>query len=562
MDRLKQQKSMLDAVKVLEHFLKPGLLGNYLWFEAVEVIAFVPQLGARKAARNIFSIYVAESGEFPQAPVSMFLDAKSKKIKGLDGWDFRVAKRPVATAELLASVKQYAQDGTWAPPGQPPLGIGTLTATPPIFCPPDASTEVPLNGVLKNNFWSGSYVVELKDEEKSTLTDLVREESLFGELSEWLVTMLPLEIARVPDRIGNVLFQIPSSALIAKHRRPPSSPVFLHLAWNPDVPARPVAGEYRLEQDGLVTYLNRFEFPVGNATLEVPPASGELRFSVWDIQNQLLLAMTTPFHVQGGPVRFDSTWTSSIAYSRQFKAKGPDGTIKTHNIPLMVPVEGMGRRPRRAIGSVDWSARRILQARMKQLVESRKFLQYGSGSTNSQAEHQRALDDIRKLIQSANQGAIYLWDPYLSANDVLNTLAFCSDGGTELRGLTSAKPSKKKTLSEETGDGSDVEETINREDWIQVQRNVLDNAFTGQSHMRLEYRMSWGVQGSFHDRFLMFPGLGRARTRVWSLGASINHIGAQHCIVQEVAYPEPVLQAFKAFWDQSDQAEHLIWKYS
>jgi hypothetical protein len=80
--------------------------------------------------------------------------------------------------------------------------------------------------------------------------------------------------------------------------------------------------------------------------------------------------------------------------------------------------------------------------------------------------------------------------------------------------------------------------------------------------MKLEFRMSWGIQGSFHDRFLIFPGLGRGRTRVWSLGASINHIGAQHCIVQEVTYPEPVLQAFQGFWEQSNRPEHLIWKYS
>lgn len=564
MDHSKRRKNMLDTVTVLTELLEPGLLGNYTWFEAVEVIAFNPAQAASEAVvRNIFSIYVAEPGEQPPKTEQPFLNEKPKKLGGLKGWSFGVTKRPVGISELLACIECYGRTGVWIPPDQKALQVGRLVAAPPMFCPPDSRDEVPLNAVLKNNFWSGSYVIELKDEGKLTLTDLVREDALFEELSEWLTTMLPLNIARLPDRIGDILFQIPSNALIADFRRPPGMPVDLRMAWHPEIAARPVAGEYRVEQDGLITSLARFEFPVGAASLDIPSTSGDLRFSVWDTQKQLLLAATAPFYAPGGKWRVESYTSTGIEQPRRFKVKGPDNTVEMQEIGLMEPAGGWrsNRQPQR-LEEVDWRARRELKARMKQLVVSKRFMQYGNGNPSPQEERRRALEDIRELIRTANQGAIYLWDPYLSANDVLNTLAFCSDAGTELWALTSAKPSKKGASEDENDDGTEDIEVTARGAWIKAQQDTLNTAFIGPSNMKLEFRMSWGIQGSFHDRFLMFPGLGRDRTRVWSLGASINHIGAQHCIVQEVAYPEPVLHAFNAFWDQSDKPEHLIWKYS
>lgn len=566
----KRQKNMLDAATALRELLKPGLLGNYAWVEAVEVIAFSSTRGTDDVlVRNIFSIYVAEPGERPPEPGRLFMDKKSKKLKGLDEWSFRVTKRPVEISELLECIERYGCSGVWHPPGQKPLQVGDLVAATPMFCPPDARIEIPLNAVLKNNFWSGSYVIEFKDESKSSLTKLVEQDAMLDELSGWLTTMLPLNISRIPDRIGDVLFQIPSLAVIAEFQRRPEMPVDLSMAWSPEIAPRPVVGEYRIEQDGLITSLARFDFPEGTSSLDIPPTSGELRFSVWDAQKNVLLAATGILTAYSGKWRTE-TFTSTVAEQpRRFKAMGPADVEEVHEIPITI---GNSRRPRQSLRpeEIDWRARRELKARMNQLVASRKFMQYGAGTASRRDERQRALDDLRQLIRKASQGAIYLWDPYLCANDVLNTLAFCMDAGTELRGLTSSKPSKpskppKKTAlendTEDENDGESEPAVVNaRQAWIKAQQETLNSAFDGPPNLRLDFRMSWGSQGSFHDRFLVFPGLGRGRTRVWSLGASVNHIGAQHCIVQEVAYPEAVLQAFDAFWNQSNTPGHLIWK--
>lgn len=561
MDASKRQKNMAAAVAELKSFLEPGLLGNFTWFEAVEVIAISPAGNAGEPqARNIFSIYVAEPGEVPPEPASKFVNKKPWRLKRLDGWSFGVARRPVAIPRLLDCIEHYGREGVWMPNGQDSLQVGGLVAAPATFCPSDSRTEVPLNAVLKNNFWSGSYVFELKDDVKSALNDLVQHDDLFDELADLVTKVLPLNLARVPDRIGDVLVQVPSSALIAEFRRRPGEPVDLHLAWNPDVPQRTVVGEYRVEHDGMISSLARFNFPVGPATLEIPPNSGDLRFSVWDTEKQVVLAATAVRQAPDGKGAVESSWSAGIEQPRRFQAKGPADTYETHTVPLRESDGG-----KRVIGyprpMVDWVARRELKARMKQLVASKRFLQYGIGKAAREVEHRRALEDLRHLIRALDLGAIYIWDPYLSANDILNTLVFCENTGTELRGLTSSKPSKMGP-SDDDDDGTDPVVTSHRETWIKDQQDRLNTAFTGPAHMKLEFRMSWGIEGSFHDRFLIFPGLGRHRTRAWSLGASINHIGSEHCIVQEVAYPEPVLNAFLGFWNQSSKPEHLVWKCS
>lgn len=558
MDKSKRQENMRSAVADLRRLLEPGLLGNFTWFEAVEVIAIRTREGTSQTeARNIFSIYVAEAGECPEKPKNIFLGPRLR-LKGIRDWRFGITKRPVQLAEIFQAIDRYGKEGVWIPPGEAALEVGELFARSARFCPSDSRTEVPLNGVLKNNFWAGSYVVEFKDDAKLTLTDLTSDNGAFEELCDSICKVLPLHLERVPDRLGDVLFQIPSNALIAELHGSFGQPVEIHLEWNPDVPQRTVVGEYRVEDDGMISSLARFEFPVGPAKLDVATSSGDLRFSVWDSEKQLALAALSVLKAQDGKRHVQSSSSVDSGLSRRFQAKWPSDNEETYTVPLWI-TDGRNRVVRYPRSIVDWVAERQLKARMKQLVASKRFLQYGKDDLNREAEHRRAIDDLRHLINAHNSGAIYLWDPYLSANDILKTLAFCRSTGTELRGLTSSKPSGLGRLDNNDDDEVEPAGTDRRQDWITNQRDQLENAFTGPSRMNLEFRISWGSHSGFHDRFLIFPGQGLNKTRAWSLGASVNRIGWEHCIVQEVAYPEPVLDAFRDFWSKSSKPEHLIW---
>ncbi|MYM96067.1 VPA1262 family N-terminal domain-containing protein [Duganella vulcania] len=564
MQESKQKEHLQEAVSDLKYLLAPGLLGHYTWFEAVELIAFREVQGtSTKEVHNVFSVYIAEQGDMPPSPCDPFLSKKSKKLSGLKGWQFRVTRRPVAIDAVLECIERYRRDGIWLPPGMPALIIGALHASPALFCPPDAWSSIPLNSVLKNNFWSGSYVLELKDHAKSTLQDLVTRDALVEQLSVWLGTLLPLNLSRVPDRIGDIVLQVPANALMVEFRRRPGAPVDLQVAWNPCIAPRAVAVDYRVEQEGLIS-LQRAPLPVGHLQWQIPPLAGSLQFSVYDTENGMLLAATAPSQVHT-KTRTIESYNSTLVEPRRFSVEEPGRQIVTHKVAVWEP-SGGGRAAWTAMlpRETDWRGRRELKEKMKQLIESRRFLQYGQGTAHAQAEQMRALQDLRELIRTVNQGAVYLWDPYLSANDILNTLTFCTDTGTELRALTSTKGASLHETGAQTrqADGvPDMSDDSKRQKWIETQHRTLETAFETPARMRLEYRLSSTEKGSFHDRFLIFPGLGRDRTRAWSLGASINHIGAQHCIVQEVAYPEPVQQAFEDFWQQSQDAEFLVWKY-
>ena len=59
MDHSKRRKNMLDTVAALKELLEPGLLGNYTWFEAVEVIAFSPTQATSDVLVRWYSRYVS-----------------------------------------------------------------------------------------------------------------------------------------------------------------------------------------------------------------------------------------------------------------------------------------------------------------------------------------------------------------------------------------------------------------------------------------------------------------------------------------------------------------------
>jgi hypothetical protein len=92
------------------------------------------------------------------------------------------------------------------------------------------------------------------------------------------------------------------------------------------------------------------------------------------------------------------------------------------------------------------------------------------------------------------------------------------------------------------------------------QRAILDGCVSNYHGLRLEYRMKTGPAGwRFHDRFLIFPGADRGAL-AWSLGTSVNSLGRQHHILQQVTDGQLIADAFRELWDELDTPECLIWK--
>jgi hypothetical protein len=90
---------------------------------------------------------------------------------------------------------------------------------------------------------------------------------------------------------------------------------------------------------------------------------------------------------------------------------------------------------------------------------------------------------------------------------------------------------------------------------------VIQDANWNLQGLRLEFRVKIGAAGwGFHDRFLLFPRTTQRAALVWSLGTSVNSLGKQHHILQQVDNGQVVMDAFVALWDELSCPEHLIWK--
>jgi hypothetical protein len=206
---------------------------------------------------------------------------------------------------------------------------------------------------------------------------------------------------------------------------------------------------------------------------------------------------------------------------------------------------------------------------VSRLVAERRFVQYGFKQGQGQDERRRALEDLRFLINQYGGGGAWLWDPFLSANDILETLFHCRHSNADLRALTMGREGPKgnyhgltkcilrclRMLTIRSG-----HHPVQGQNFAAQQRAALENAQCNLRGLRLEYRMKSGQAGwGFHDRFLIFP-RGDFRALAWSLGTSVNSLGTQHHILQQVDDGQPVADASVELWEQLNQPEHLIWK--
>lgn len=139
---------------------------------------------------------------------------------------------------------------------------------------------------------------------------------------------------------------------------------------------------------------------------------------------------------------------------------------------------------------------------------------------------------------------VCLWDPYLSAEDLLETWYYTDTYGLELRAITSNEIPKKMNMTFEC--------------WRGKQREILRSG-SNQFGINLLWRAQHDMFGfSFHDRFLIqLPP--DEELRVWSLGISVNGLGKSHHILQLVSNPGYIVDAFEELWDALEDPSCQMW---
>jgi len=533
---LKQSVGIIE----IERLTSAGTLGFYTQVEATEIIAFPPNAGQPV---NLLTLLVAEERSAKSTVQPYFLNPSRIRLPGLRDWYFGICRYTLPLDDLVPSVERAIASRIWAASGAE-LRHAAVTARPPQFVPPDSIQQVPWNRVLKNNFWNGSYVIEWADTEKAALKPFFTAPHLLQVLSDAIHDHVPIRLASLSDRLGNIIVQLPVTVLMTRFSGQRDGSLVTETGWHPQARPRPLRASVELEFDNIITGYQSSPVDSERTILSTPPGPGSHRGILWDDANGLVLAATGP-----------SAFVHTIAMNLQPIAPEPrvfclvdeNGMAHNHRIRIHSSIKSL-IGPSENDGNQGWTRRRIYRNETSELVRERRFVQYRPEPGRQNAEHERALNDIRRLIAQHGEEGAWLWDPYLSARDILKTLFFSPYSGSDLRGLTA----RKESLDQASETASS--------DFFQEQRNTFANAQSNFYGMRLEFRAKVGPSGwDFHDRFLIFPNK-ETGARAWSLGTSINGVGKAHHILQHVDDGQQVMDAFVELWDQLNGVEHLVWK--
>jgi hypothetical protein len=554
------------ARKEMTRLTAPTVLGFYTHFEATEVFASPP--GQREPV-NVFSFLVAEERLTGASEEPHYLNPDRISLGTLRGWTFGILRYVKPIAELVPAFDVLCESKTWRASGHP-LQTADLVSIPTQFVPSDNLGPVPLNRVLKNNFWNGSHVFEWADANKAALQPLFDDPPRLQELSEAVRAFVPIGLASLSDRLGNIVVQLPITVLIAKFSELRASGDFtLSTAWHPRATSRSLRASCAMEYDKAIPAFNSVSVQGPGTLLPMHDGQGLHHGVLWDDENRILLAATG-----------DMTFINQVVINMQVldpeprvftlpDGKGGEKTVRFGLTPKPIKITA-GEPKSDPAGS--WTQRRMYREETDRLLAERRLVQYKPVS--GEQLHDKALDDVRYLINRHGEEGVWLWDPYLSAEDIISTLFYCRFSGSELRALTAGyipptevRPSRKRQPRFGRLRARLRERFVRREKSTSLsarfateQRATLTGMKSNMRGLNLVYRMRTGSAGwGFHDRFLIFPAADSAAL-AWSLGTSVNSLGRQHHILQRVDDGQRIRDAFAELWDALDQPEHLIWK--
>ena len=537
------------ARQEMARLLAPGVLGFYTHFEATVVFGSPP---GQHDPVNVFSIFVAEERLPDAAEEPHYLNGPRRIVlKSLNGWSFGVQRYLKPIAELGLAFDVLCESKIWQASGHP-LPVGDLNAIPTQFAPPDSAGGVPWNRVLKNNFWNGSHIFQWADPAKTALKPMFDNPPVLQELSDAVGVYVPIALASLSDRLGNIVVQLPITALMCKFGEMRESADFtVSIAWHPKASPRPLRATCELDFDDAISGFNSRAVDGPQTLLPMQDGHGLHRAALWDDQNHVLLAAS-------GKMSFIKAVVINLhpmhPEPRVFAVLDEKGGKEKHRVALMPkPIKNVvGHTSADPLG--EWRQFRMYREETVRLAEERRFVQYRPISGQQQAMHETAIKDLRFLINRHGQEGAWLWDPFLNAADIIKTLFHCCFDGSDLRALSAGEvpPPEEGSTAEPVSPP--------RANFAAEQRAILESVNSNWRGLQLEFRVRIGQVGwSFHDRFLIFPTADRGAL-AWSLGTSVNALGKRHHILQRVDDGQRIRDAFEDLWRQLDQPEHLVWR--
>jgi hypothetical protein len=387
----------------LERLMEPGFLGFYTCFEVTELFA-LEDISRRVV--NVLTVAVAEDrgAELLGSP-SYLTPRGGIRFQRLRGWMFGIQQYTVLPRELASSAERALRESVWTLSGDC-LAFGSMVAIPDRFVPPDAEDDIPLNKVLKNNFWNGSHLLELFDTEKSALPHLLDDAPRLQELSERVGQFWPISIAAISDRLGNVLIQVPVTVLMAQFQRAPiEGGLTVEIAWHPAASARPLRAVCESKFDGVVERFNSRAVLDAETTLRLAAVREPHCGVVWDDENDAILAATgrTSFLNRGY-----LTPQIADAEPRTFETNTLSGGTRRARVQLVSTLVQLAVGYENNPAGQSWTDDRLYRDEAARLARERLFKQYrpvGGDRDQPTKRHWTTCDSSSNVTPTTGHGS-------------------------------------------------------------------------------------------------------------------------------------------------------------
>lgn len=425
------------------------------------------------------------------------------------------------------------------------LNTNPLKFIPKFFVPSNGTYESPLNNILKNNFFNGSYLLEQFDEEKTSLKLFFRDPQELLKVSKEIQKHWPLNLAKMTDRLGNIVYQFPITVFRSNFLNSSDEKSYkCTFSWDSRITSSNrksfiiTVNENRKEN--LVNAKNSVRLNASPQQVVVDSLIGRPIHFVYDITNKLILAASSVQIIKS----INMNLNIQHFEPRIFEIDG-----KLHKVDVATS-RNISIGSSDSKNYVDWSESRIFEEETRTLEKNLICKQYGLRNRTQQS----AIEDIRRLINKHAKQSVCIWDPYLNAKDIKNTLFFVENANVECRAISSAKAFRQRGKFEEKNESEFSQWKKKMYDELSGRNSDINNYL-----LKLKFKCQHGRFGwPFHDRFIIFT-VFEGPPKCWSIGTSINSVGKAHHIIQKVSNAKQIEIAFDQLWQDLPDDPCLVW---
>ena len=524
-DELTVKKEM--GIKDFSLLSCSGVLGNYLECELTHI--FIVERKTNKIYHYYAICSYEEFLENDENLRDIFLTEKLVKIN--EDYSLGIKRIRLSLEESKNIFHQLCQrqfhfrDQTVIFPDT--LQLLPKTHIPSMF----ENEEITINKILKPNFWGDRYILEFISIE-TPFKDFSASD--FEKANAEISNHLPVNLSSVNDRIGSFIFQFPITLIsIDRGRSQDWCRVKLSMKIHPQlIHQNDICTIVKTKLDNTTTGFNSF-----NGTFE------NLELDLGDSNNLELIVFST---------------TNAIVYHHSLvnflREVDISGGISIQNAEPRIITHEDGSTT--GIHLVDYGfgvstgRKNYYDSRINKRVSNNDIINHSGEFQNFYpGEEDKALEYIRVRVKryEGSSSEIWLWDPFLRYQDIMETIYYTEVIAMPMKCITSFRKIK-----------SYQEEYENYLSFIESERGK----FLAQKNLgiNLEFRAVHNNIGfGFHDRFLFFiPNDVEGIPIVYSLGTSVNGLGKSHHLIMQAVYPRFIVNAFQELWQILKQDEDSL----